>query len=591
RIIRGFQPAGDGLWRVRIDDVANGSWYFEQLFVNDRRATRARSPNKFYYYMLDVQEDTLEKGSGARPLRARQTVAARTEDLSGLFGLNDRELHDVQMVVYHKWDNTTRFIEDVNEAEPAIVTTGEGLKPWNSWGKGDRYHLENFRAALDAPGEWFLARDGWLYYVPLPGEDVQTAEVVAPVVGKFLLFEGDVQNTRWVENVTVKGLTFLHAEYRMPPGGFEASQAASPIDAVVMADGARNATLEDCEFGHFGRYGVWFRKGCRNCMLRRSYVHDFGAGGVRIGESAVPKSDAEQTGHITLDNNIIRHGGRIFPSAVGVWIGHSGDNIITHNEIADLYYTGISVGWVWGYSGSIAKRNTIACNNVHHLGWAVLSDMGGIYTLGSSEGTVIRNNVFHDIYAYSYGGWGLYTDEGSTGIVMENNLVYGTKTGSLHQHYGKENVVRNNIMVNSMLHQVQATRVEEHLSFTFERNLVYWETGPLLAGPWNKVNVNMDNNCYWNTAGEEVTFAGMSLDQWRKERKHDEHSILADPLFVDPGNLDFHLKPDSPALKIGFEPFDYTKAGVYGDSAWIAKAKDAKYPPLGWPPQAPRGSE
>ncbi|MCL5280409.1 MAG: right-handed parallel beta-helix repeat-containing protein [Planctomycetes bacterium] len=587
KAITDFQPATDGVWKTHIPEAASGAWYFEQLFVNGRRAVRARSPNKFYHYMVDVQEEALDKSAGQRPARARQTVTVRPEDLRPLLGLSGQELRDVQMVIYHKWDNTTRFLEQVNEKDATILTTGQGRKPWNSWGKGDRYHLENFKAVLDAPGEWFLARDGWLYYKPLDGEDMRTAEVVAPVVDKLVVLEGDAPNGKYVENITIKGLTFLHAEYHMPPGGFEASQAAAPIDAAVMADGARNIVIQECEFGHIGRYGVWFRKGCQNCTLQRCYVHDFGAGGVRIGEASVPRTEPEQTGHITLDNNIIRHGGRIFPCAVGVWIGHSADNTVTHNEIADMYYTGISAGWIWGYAGSIAKRNNISFNRIHHLGWAVLSDMGGIYTLGASEGTVVSNNIFHDIYAYSYGGWGLYTDEGSTGIVMEKNLIYNTKTGSFHQHYGQENVIRNNIFVNSMLHQIQATRVESHLSFTFEKNIVYWETGPLLAGPWTKININMDNNCYWNAAGQPVTFTNLTLDQWRQQQKHDQHSIIADPGFVDPKNLDFHLKPDSPALKLGFEPFDYTQAGVYGDPAWVAKANEVTYPPLEWPPEAP----
>ena len=139
---------------------------------------------------------------------------------------------------------------------------------------------------------------------------------------------------------------------------------------------------------------------------------------------------------------------------------------------------------------------------------------------------------------------------------------------------------------------MQATRVENHRSFVFERNIVIWKTGALLAGPWHRVQIEMDHNWYYQVDGKEVTFAGKDLKAWRKAG-YDRHSLVGDPGFVDAQAYDFRLRPDAPVLKTGFTPFDVTKAGVYGDREWIRKAENLRMPvpetPPGPPPMSPRG--
>jgi len=181
---------------------------------------------------------------------------------------------------------------------------------------------------------------------------------------------------------------------------------------------------------------------------------------------------------------------------------------------------------------------------------------------------VVRHNIFHTIDSYYYGGWGIYPDEGSTDLLIENNIAYRCKTGGFHQHYGKENTVRNNIFALSPNAQIMRTREEEHSSFTFERNIVYFDNGELLGSNWSNDRFEMNRNLYWDAEGNDFTFAGESLDAWR-ERGHDTESIIADPLFRDPENGDFQLDPASPAItELGFRPIDTGNTGVYGRPDW-----------------------
>ena len=569
--IGGFQEIPGGLWATFIPETSYWNWSFDQLYINGRRAPIAKSPNNGYYYLKEVTEEVWIQGDGRNPEKAQQIVEVDQTVSKIINAIPGTERQNVVMTVFHHWNITKRHFDKFDYETNKIFTSGQGMKPWNPWKQGKRFILENFKAALDEPGEWFLSAEGMLYYMPRSDESIETSTFFAPVLEQFLRLEGDAARNKFVEHIVFKNIRFQHAADYLSMSGFEPYQAAISIQSAIELNSARHILFDNCEVMHTGGYGLWFKQAVNSCTVKHSHFHDLGAGGIRIGELTIRDEQFLQTHSNIIENNIIQSGGFDYAPGVGVLIGHSADNQIIHNDIGDFRYTGVSVGWRWGYDYSPAKRNKIKHNHIHHIGWGVLSDMSGVYTLGPSEGTEVANNHIHHIYAFDYGGWGLYTDEGSSKILMENNLVHHTKTGGFHQHYGRENTIRNNILAFNEKYQVQATRVENHLSFSFTNNIILYEKGSLYQGPWEKMNVDIDKNLYWKVSGP-VEFFGNNLKNWQKNG-YDTNAYIADPLFTDATNGDFTFSSSNAHKKIDFIPFDYTQCGVYGSKYWRDKAK------------------
>ena len=564
-----------GVWTVRIPGVAAGEWSFNQLFVNGIRRTRARHPNEGYLRT----EGPLPEIEDPRKMRGKVEACLgftyRPGDLQRW-----SDLSEANIILFYDWSTSRHWVKTLDDATRTVRFTNRSSWPVCFWEREQRYYVENVAAVLDTPGEWHLDRgSSQLSYMPTADEDMTTAECIAPAVEHIVAFRGDPEAGHVVRHLRFEDLSFQHNQWHIAPTDVTQRQAAVCLKGAITATGAEDCVFRRCEIARVGGYAVWLREGTRRFRFEQCEVREMGAGGICLGTEAYQAEEALQSTHHVIDNCFIHHGGSVFPEGVGIWIGHSAHNRVAHNEISDLIYSGISTGWRWHYGDHGAHHNVMEWNHIHHLGFGVLSELSAIYTLGEIPGTIIRNNLLHDTYDYQYGSWGIGLDQATSGVLVENNILYnhGHGTGI---HYGRDNIIRNNIIAFCRTNVLGIGRVEDHKTVDFVRNIVYGTGGTLISGAWGKAKMVSDYNCYWDPAlGQDLEMGEWMFEEWQ-EKGLDTHSVLADPQFVDAAAHDFRLKPTSPALKLGFQPFDLSKAGLYGEAEWTRRPAAIARPPM-----------
>ena len=442
--IEGWKQTKEGLWQATVPMARASAWAPRQLFVNGRRAQRARWPN------VDAESSYCQiREVSLTPDRSVYTITMDAADVAAW-----ERVEDIEVVVLGSWEITRKKLAAV-DASTGVLT----LAPPHAGSHASiRPHrkslafLENARAFLDQPGEWYLDRDeGVLTYWPRPGEKLAKCSFVMPRLTQLVKVRGATLDP--VRNLHFRGLQFRHADWAFPDCGFNGVQASfytypeegktgwdwelwKCTEAALVWEFAEDCSLRDSVLAGLGGVGMRLRRGCRRNVVEGNLVQEIGASGIMVGENLVRFPWGERRlppGELPIGNrianNLIRRCGLDDYGAVGVWVSFTNGTEIVHNLIHDLPYSGISVGWLWTSSPTENRNNLIAANHVHTV-LQKLCDGGCLYTLGRQPGTVIRDNLFHGArrsgVARGAANNGIFFDEGSRGFRVENNLIYDT---------------------------------------------------------------------------------------------------------------------------------------------------------------------
>jgi parallel beta-helix repeat protein len=441
--ISGWIPVGDGVYKANIAGLR-----FRQLYINGQPGTRARSPNEGAFYKLDHWDES------------DRTIVVTSSEIPNL-----SEVHGVEMVIHKEWTQNNLRLASVyltgSEAH-LIPLEPDRTKAFRSHDylrkNGQSYYWENAFEFLDAEGEWYLrAASNEVFYKPRAEEEASTIVAVAPQLVQLLRLQGTPNAP--VKNIHFRGIVFEHSTWFEPSEeGFATGQADDifkgshrgyRIPGAIHVQNAENVRFEGNVFRNLGATAVVLWSGVRDSAFVGNTFENISASGISIGMDLEehPPYSSDVCRRNVIKNNLITKVGRDYHSSVGIFAGYTEGLVVENNELADMPYTGISVGWGWTLEETALKNNLIKRNRIHHV-MKLLADGAGIYTLSRQPGTRIVENYIFNIARSPWAGdfpvSGIYLDEGSSLIALTNNLLENVPIG-IDFHRAEYNTVTNNM--------------------------------------------------------------------------------------------------------------------------------------------------
>ncbi|MBP3376630.1 MAG: right-handed parallel beta-helix repeat-containing protein [Clostridia bacterium] len=543
------------------------AWDFTDLYVNGQRASVTRYPKSGGLEIVNSEEYSGDEYVPEHGMwGSSRWFEVKREDLAPVENILDATVN-----YNHWWIDEHSPIEDYDrESGKLTMAYRSRFALSGRYGESSsaaKYYLTGVPNMFSSPAEWYLDRkEGIVYYIPHDeSESIDAVEAFAPVTDRLFIIEGEDIRIRNFELTCTRGdyasthLTEQQKEMfrdeKVQFGSDEQSVCGAP--GAIYFENANRCAIEGCSVHGVGVHAIEVGRGCRRVRIENNEIYDICAGGVKILGGEARCADEYVTSDCVIRNNHIHDCGKRYEAGCGVLVMHASNNEISENEIQSLAYSGISVGWVWGYDESSTYGNIIRGNHIYNIGNGSLSDMGGIYTLGRQSGTVISENRVHDVKCLEYGAWGIYLDEGSSNITVENNVVWGTGKQAIHIHWGTDNTVRNNIFLTDKSSAATVSIREWHHPSVFERNIMVTDGYEIVSGKaWD---CSYHSNIVYDISDRDTLLLRdeegncYSLEAWEDAYPQNCGNLVADPRISGIAERNFVISEDSPARALGFE--------------------------------------